>query len=284
MVPEMNDFFGTQTNKKPLGFDMKDNLGSADWMNFLIGMAYLSLFILATYKIVVAGADFEIGTPEKRKEGKEILRKVALGVVFALALYPLVNWLRPSMLSNTLSFPGTTYVPVVNQSQPQTKQDTETNNVEIADDSTNRKKLNDAGIYTNRDNKPCTQKQMEGGAGNKIPPCTSLVGLRQETIDMLISLKKEPDCSSCEILITGGTEPGHKTHGINEFSVDLRCAGDKEKGCDFSDPLYKFLYKLGVKRTTFPCYFGEVYGPYKGLYFCNESKTDNHWHVGQIIK
>lgn len=49
--------------------------------------------------------------------------------------------------------------------------------------------------------------------------CTNLAGLPQSTI---LAIKKLADLSSLPVMITGGTEPGHKTHLANKPIFDLR--------------------------------------------------------------
>lgn len=52
--------------------------------------------------------------------------------------------------------------------------------------------------------------------------CTNLVGLNQSTLDTIIAIKKR---CNCLVKITGGTEPGHKSHGPGQQTFDLELDG-----------------------------------------------------------
>ncbi|MBI2278769.1 MAG: hypothetical protein HYU81_01755 [Candidatus Brennerbacteria bacterium] len=53
--------------------------------------------------------------------------------------------------------------------------------------------------------------------------CTSLKGIPKNTVDKLVLIQK--DCQAkwptCDLTVTGGTEVGHKTHGIGQPAVDI---------------------------------------------------------------
>jgi len=49
--------------------------------------------------------------------------------------------------------------------------------------------------------------------------CTNVGLLPESTIDSLITIKKK---CNCEVVVTGGAETGHETHGPNKPVVDLR--------------------------------------------------------------
>ncbi len=265
MVPELNQFLGTETNKTPLGFNTTD-LSNTGWMNFLIWMLYISIFIFAAYRSVVVAGLFVTGIPEKRKEGKEALKKVVLGVIFVLAMSPLLNWLRPSMQLNTLVFPGTKIFSP--QISTQTNQDQTiitdpgTSPTVVIGDTTNRQTLKNAGINIKKDN--CTFAQWQ----ELKPSCTSLEELPQETVNMLIDLKNKCKCS---IQITGGTEPGHSTHGRSRYPVDLHY--------DTNSDLNKYLTGPDLNKNPYLSFCYNTYGSVDGYVFCDEKSTDRHWHV-----
>ncbi len=80
-----------------------------------------------------------------------------------------------------------------------------------ADDLAKRAQLNAVGITINKAN--CTSPGQRD--------CTSLAFLPSFVIDNLITLKR--GCGRlCTIVITGGTESGHTTHGPDKPAVDLR--------------------------------------------------------------
>ncbi|MFA6354693.1 MAG: hypothetical protein WCX12_03370 [Candidatus Paceibacterota bacterium] len=78
------------------------------------------------------------------------------------------------------------------------------------DDATIRAILTAAGI-----------KIHSSGNCNDIsnPSCTSLLGLPWSAVDGLKAIKNA--CPSCDLIVTGGTEVGHNTHGPGKARVDI---------------------------------------------------------------
>lgn len=75
-----------------------------------------------------------------------------------------------------------------------------------------RRQLEDAGVGWN--NLPCAPGQTTG--------CTNFAGIRQKTLDAIISLRQR---CGCTVVVTAGTEGGHEpgtySHA-NGYKVDLR--------------------------------------------------------------
>ncbi len=76
------------------------------------------------------------------------------------------------------------------------------------DEQTVRSKLSAIGVTVN--NPPCSKTQTRN--------CTNVIGLPQAAIDGLQALVGR--CGA--LTLTGGTEPGHRTHGPGRAVVDLR--------------------------------------------------------------
>ncbi len=77
--------------------------------------------------------------------------------------------------------------------------------------------LSQAGVQINKG--PCTSP----GAAN----CTDVGELPQKSIDAIVGLKK--DCgSACQVVVTGGTERGHISHGPGKNVFDLAKASSLE--------------------------------------------------------
>lgn len=95
--------------------------------------------------------------------------------------------------------------------------------------------------------------------------CTDLKGLPKKTADAIISIKK---ACKCEVVITGGTEAGHKSHGEGKPIVDLRW-NDKDSLFILGNK-----NKFGIKRALCPI----AKNPTNG---CNgyEKLTVPHLHV-----
>lgn len=129
----------------------------------------------------------------------------------------------------------------------------------------NLRALNNVGISINHNNVPCTEEQMNQSK----PNCTSLEGLQNNTINMLLQLRLS--CPSCKITITGGTEPGHSINGNHK-------KGGRAVDISLDGTLLAFLKQQGTSVGSDKWLWG-------GYTFWNESAgatantTGAHFHV-----
>ena len=94
--------------------------------------------------------------------------------------------------------------------------------------------------------------------------CTNIAGLPSSAISGLISLAEECACGG--FTITGGTEPGHETHGVGLPMVDIGRSG----------PITSFLLQNATEgRLTCK---GRLYS-YGGSEFLDETGGPPHWHA-----
>ena len=94
--------------------------------------------------------------------------------------------------------------------------------------------------------------------------CTNIAGLPSSAISGLISLAE--DCACGGFTITGGTEPGHETHGVGLPMVDIGRSG----------PITSFLLQNATEgRLTCK---GRLYS-YGGSEFLDETGGPPHWHA-----
>ncbi len=132
---------------------------------------------------------------------------------------------------------------------------------------------------------PCTAAQMT----ETKPKCTNVAGIPDGTIDFIKNLSS---ACGCQVLISGGTEPGHKTHAANAPIFDLRLShnqatnvGDKLynliKGGDPNTPTGDALLKNDVGcQNCVMSFAGNKAWLYDGYYFTDEkSAPERHWHV-----
>ncbi len=134
-------------------------------------------------------------------------------------------------------------------------------------------------------NPPCTGGNTKG--------CTNLAGLPPETVQMLLRLV---NLCSCSIVITGGTEPGHQTHGINKRPVDLRLVDGDALDLYIKNTSNKFGQRKGKGERTDPVTGKKIqvdiilcnqqYKPaFANFIFCDEPSNPEkpngarHWHV-----
>jgi len=104
-------------------------------------------------------------------------------------------------------------------------------------------------------------------------PRTSLADLPDKTIDNLSRIKTA--CPACELHVTGGTEPGHQTHGPGENAVDLRITSSLGAYIVQESATQEELDN-GFYRYTFPP--GHVLNGADVVYEKNAS-GGSHWHI-----
>lgn len=211
----------------------------------------------------------------KKDSAKETIKDALVGLLLTLSAYLIIYTINPKMLSFNLEIPQLE-IPRSGLSVGDTDGvgDGETGGgtrrtggtgtpmtpAEIIADTNVRNRLQNAGVSINAG--PCTQGQTRG--------CTNLNGLPEGAIQALITLKDDCDCG---VRVTGGTESGHRTHGVGQPIVDL---GD-------DSTLRSWLSRRGflVNNGT-----GAVVNLSSGrrANFVFEragqdNSTGNHWHV-----
>lgn len=116
---------------------------------------------------------------------------------------------------------------------------------------------------------PCTDAQMR----ETNPSCTNLQGLPQEMVNVLLGLRSA--CPACGITVTGGTEPGHSTHGIGRPAFDLNLSE--------GDALYNYITTNATSRSGPSGRFNATY-ILLGSQFNDERAVGSqprHWHVNR---
>jgi hypothetical protein len=104
--------------------------------------------------------------------------------------------------------------------------------------------------------------------------CTTVGGWPEETIAMLLQLRNT--CSG-SIVVSGGTEAGHSSHGPGKAPVDLSLSSPGGlEGCIRSFPKSSRTPKRGNGADL--CFPGQVFEKF-GYVFCDEAGSDRHWHV-----
>lgn len=166
--------------------------------------------LLAVLQIVLAGFMWSTArdSADTVTRAKEKIQHAVGGLILALASYLILNTINPRLVDLRLILPVlyppvTTGAPIVT---PEAGQEYE-----------HRQRLSNAGISINKD--ACSQEIMDR-TWTTPPPCTNLAGLPSSTIDKIIALQQACGVAGC-VLVTGGTEPGHRTHGVGRPVVDF---------------------------------------------------------------
>jgi hypothetical protein len=132
------------------------------------------------------------------------------------------------------------------------------------DEASIRALLSKNGVGVN--NPPCTSQLTRN--------CTNVAGLPSSVVNGVISLKKSCVAadSACKVVITGGTEPGHKTHAVGRPILDLRR--------DAALSSYIIRTSGGVKERTS---LGPIY-KIGSVEYVDEVGGVPHWHICNGIR
>ncbi len=299
--PKISGNLGISADGKsiPIG----NNIGGVTSFIFIV---LVTASIVGAVFMIMAGSFTRMTTDSvyKKTEGSEKIRNAIYGLLAVLVMYLIILMINPDMLRKGLTLDGyitpsassTNYGYQADgtprtapyDSNPATNPASNTPRPyspnPVLTDAINRKKLNDVGIDTNHPGVDCTPAQWADTNGH--PDCTSFEGLPIETVNMLISL--EGDCGGkdkCTITVTGGTEPGHKSHGPGLYPVDLNCSVNRASCLNSTSRLNTFITTKLTKNNLSISFCNNVYGSYSGgFFFCDEnvSKTGSgapHWHV-----
>lgn len=171
--------------------------------------------ILATLFVVIAG--FRIitagGFPGQLAQGKTMLMQTLVGVLVISIAWLMTNTLIRSLAADQniadrwyqfqCTAPGPTPTATITTSPTRTPTGEELSEADA------RAQLAAHGITVNAN-----------------PPQTTLVGIRQSTIDEVIRFKQ---ACNCGVTITGGTEPGHSLRHTQGFKFDMSVTTDNER-------------------------------------------------------
>src|SRR3989344_2849863 len=170
--------------------------------NLAIGIGAVLAFIMITWGgITYATSDAISG----KAQGKEWITNAIWGLLLVISAWIILATINPQILKFNLSLD----VPKVKAGQPTVTPGVPMTPEQIAADAVIRTQLQNAGVSINAG--PCAAGQRTG--------CTNLNGLPTNAVSGLINLKI---ACGCNLVVTGGTEGGHRTHGAGAPIVDIR--------------------------------------------------------------
>lgn len=221
-----------------------------------------------------------------KEEAKKWITGAVWGLALLLGAYLILYTINPDLvnISQTQSFLDK-LIQRVNISKP-TIEDL----YRSTDDSKTRAFLADNGIIENK--AACKSAEDTN--------CTSLANLPQSAVDGVIKIKKEcgeyntafyktPESSQCSVVITGGTEAGHKEHGSDKAVIDLRLKQSQVGESGFNTNLYSYIHdKIGLKSGLLgvgaePIEYNKRYTATDGSFTVirekNEKDGTEHFHI-----
>jgi len=184
--------------------------------DYLAGLFNLGIGVasgLAVIMIVIGGITYmTTGSISQKASGREMITAAIGGLVLALASVLLLQTINPALVRFDIvktieeaTLKAQEGADNLKSGQPSTETQ---QNPQREDEQGTRDKLRQKGISINN---PCGQGQNIG--------CTNVGGLPQNAIDGLDDLRT--NCG-CQIVVTGGTEDGHREHGQGRPVVDIR--------------------------------------------------------------
>lgn len=241
--------------------------------SFLFTFAFVIIVVTASFRYAYAGMLRLPATQESIKKSKDEFTRVTYGLLGVFALWLILFTVNKDMLSGEVTLsglkatPGTGTIGAVVPSTVNPNPGSNTYSQRVTDHSRVLGRLASSNIHTNHGDAPCT----EGQFSETKPSCTSLAYLPEETIQLLLNLNGSCHCT---IVITGGTEPGHVSHGEGLRPVDLRINASQ----DATDPLYAYIKGIGTPwPETSNCF---IQYKWNSFTFCDEKPASNkHFHV-----
>ena len=240
---------------------------------FGIVMCAVAAMVMYAY----AGIRYEtVDSGNKEAEIKSDLKRATIGIIGVFGLWLLLNTINPELLRGEIRLPiQTPSVSTVNTNSPVNPTTPLVNRTITGarSDENIRTRLTGAKIRTNKG--ACTEEQRAQASG--IPSCTDIQGLPDEIINVVLGLRN--NCPSCSIVISGGTEPGHRTHGKCNYTTGV-CAPAVDVQLEEGSDLWKLITnptntKLGAFGVCTQRYV------YLSATFCDEPTGPRHWHVSR---
>lgn len=234
--------------------------------NLAIGLSAVAAVVM----IVFGGLQYmTTDALQGKQQGRERIMNAVKGLVLVITAYLILFTINPNLLEINLSIdpavinaPGTSGggsgggggTPVAGVAMTE-EQKAESNEI--------KKLLEDWDVWPYRG--PCEEGQTKN--------CVNLNGLPDSAQKGLIDLNRVCDAAmsgGCNIIVTGGTEGGHKSHGVGKPMVDLKL-----------DPnLGKYIKEKASSKPTDVGYGIEYKVPIDGkTYSFVEESNPPHWHV-----
>lgn len=252
-------------NGQAVGFSTDAAVSLFASTSFLYTMGIMLSVVAAGVMYARAGVWRMEASERGVKKSNEEIKRTTLGLLGVLSLFVIIYTFNRDLLTGEVGLADLRANPAGSEVSTQNPTATPpviqpTNGTEEA----NWAALRAAGIIitsTSGQTTPCTQEQLSQAR----PTCTSLNNMPQSVITMLIQLK---DTCGGQVVVVGGTEPGHRTHGPGLPVVDIDDASRQLNECIGGN-------KFVAGPTLGFCNYTRIG---LGFTFCNERGT-SHWHV-----
>ncbi len=232
----------------------------------VIGIAGL----LAVVRLMYAGILYMTNDAwDQKSSAKNIIWDALSGLILAISAWVILNTINPKLVELNLNIPqikieDTTGGGGVEGGGGKKLPGYSLTQAQIEENNTLRGNLLKGNPPVRVNNDPCTNPSITEG-------CTNVVGLPPSAISGVVSFAvacKEVMKTDCNVIINGGAEGGHQTHGPGKSKVDI----------DDTINVNKYIETKGaeIKPKINAC---SMLGPQyrlNGNIYVNEG---NHWHV-----
>ncbi len=228
---------------------------------FLYTLFFVAIVGAAFYRYGVAGIlRMQASEPTIRKSN-EIIKQVTLGLLGVFSLFLILFTVNKGLITGDVGLEGLRATnggvsggTTPATTQQNTAQPSGSGSSAIQNDGAVRAQLANINISVNKN--VCSSPSQTG--------CTTVGGLPDSTITMLGQLR---DACRGSIVVTGGTEAGHKSHGPGLTPVDISLNDSTLNACIRAFTSGPSLSWCNSTFTNF------------GYIFCDEKNTEAHWHV-----
>jgi hypothetical protein len=224
--------------------------------------------VLAFGAIVYGGILYaaSAGNPGKQSEGREWITSALLGLLLLAGAYLILYTINPNLVN--LNLPSLQTINITALNGGTVSQGGEVTGLNSAQETQSYAggRLAQAGIGVVSTGN-CSDPSN--------PSCTSLAGIRTDTVDEAVALKN--DCG-CTVTISGGTETGHETaqNGVDHadgYKIDLQANGGLTA---FIETNSKSGFTQIANRTSDGA--PQYVDPATGAVYAYEA-SKNHWDV-----
>ncbi len=184
-------------------------VGPCGWVVNFYNFALLLSGILAFGAIVFGGFLYatSAGNPSRQSEGRSWIQSALLGLLLLAGAYMILYLINPGLTSCSLPTLAPVNFPAAAPGQAIAGV------TETQSEAASRLRADNINVVSTGN---CSDKTNKS--------CTSLDGIRQDTVDEVVGLKDE---CGCTVTISGGTETGHDVaaNGIDHqdgYKVDLQ--------------------------------------------------------------
>jgi hypothetical protein len=216
--------------------------------------AFWTVGIAVVFMLTIGGFMYltSAGNTSRMESAKTVIFDAILGLVLALVAWLFLYVINPDLVN--INLPGVSVTPAVTTPAPGATPAAGTGNLTQA----NAEAALAAGISTSSTGN-CTDPSNAS--------CTSLEQIPASVVARINAIRS---ASGCSLVITGGTETGHQTHGAGRGSVDFR-----EDAClgGFLQTNVTNLLSYGIVRICAPpAWQSRLRAP------CTENGTP-HFHI-----